>query len=348
MRRLPGQYNALMTRTRFALLFGTAFFVALPCFAQANFGGTSALTISANPAHPTPGSTVVLTAESPLLDLADSDIEWSVNGTSAGSGRSISVTLGSLGKETNVSVSVSGASGSDSTEVSLVPTSIDLLWEADSYVPPFYLGRAMPGSGSTIRLLAIPHFILPDGSEAPLSNIDFTWKVNGAVLEAQSGVGESSATVPAAILYGSDSVTVDAQTTGGTLNGEASISIRTQDPELVLYDDSPLFGIMYHRALSSSSGAGEAETSFAGVPYFAEAVSPNDPRLTYSWNVNGSPVVADPQDQSEITISAQSQGTAQISLSLSNSSDPFFSADGSWQVAFSASAVGAGGNVFHQ
>ena len=144
-----------MSRRLIALLSGGILFIALPAFAQINSTGTSALTISANPTYPGPDSTVTLTAESPLLDLADSTIQWSVDGKSAGTGQSIQVPLGGLGQETDVAVSVSGDSGSDSASLSLIPASLDLLWEANSYVPPFYQGRALPGSGSTIRVMAL-------------------------------------------------------------------------------------------------------------------------------------------------------------------------------------------------
>lgn len=324
-----------MLRTVIALLFGGLLFAALPVFAQVNFGGTSALTVQTSPAHPTPGATVQLTAESPLLDLADSDVEWTVNGTPAGSGESINIKLGALGTQTVVSVSVSGTSGSDSAQLSIVPTSIDLLWEADSYTPPFYQGRALPTSGSMIRVLAIPHFIAAGGAIPP-SNIDFTWKLNNAVDKAQSGVGESSAVFPAGVLYSTDQITVDAQTPDGSISGEATLSLRTQSPDLVLYEDSPLFGVMYHQALGGATAANESETSFAAVPYFADAISANDPSLSYAWSVNGSSVAADSQDPSEITINAQSSGIAQVGLTLSKPSDPFFSAQGSWAVSFSS------------
>lgn len=334
-----------MSRTLIALLFGGILFSALPAFAQLNLTGTSALTISANPTYPGPNSVVQLTAESPLLDLQESDVEWSVNGVSAGSGQSIKLMLGSFGKETDVSVSVSGPSGNDETSITLVPTSIDLLWEADSYVPPFYKGRAMPGSGSMIRVLAIPHFVNANGTGMPSSDINFTWKVNGAVDEAQSGVGESSAIFPAAILYGSDVIDVVAQASDGSLSGEASVTVPTQAPQLVLYEDSPLFGVMYHEAVSQSSTASESETSFAAVPYFADATSANDPSLAYQWTVNGSSVAADPQDPSEITIDAPSAGVANVALSISKPSDPFFSASGAWQISFSGPSAGSD-NVF--
>ena len=335
-----------MTRTLIALLFGGLIFAALPAYAQFDTS-EGALSISPNPQYPLPNSTVQLTAESPLLDLANSDIEWTVNGAAAGSGQSIKLTVGAPGSATNVSVSVSGQSGDDSAQLTLIPTSIDLLWEADSYTPPFYRGRAVPTSGSTIRLFAVPHFVASDGTVIASSGIDFTWKVNGGVDEAQSGIGESSALFPAAILYGTDVIEVDAQTPDGSLAGSASITIQTQAPQLVLYEDNPLFGLMYHQALGSSQNAPESETSFAAVPYFAEAASPNDASLAYQWSVNGSPVSTDPSDPSEITISASSSGEAQIQLSVSKPSDPFFSASGSWLVGFGESAQNASSNPFN-
>lgn len=335
-----------MARAAFALVVGAVLLIAFPAFAQVNFGGTTALTISANPEYPGPNSIVTLTAESPLLDLEDSDIEWSVNGNSAGSGQSIKVPLGGLGQETDVSVSVSGESGNDSATLSLVPTSVDLLWEADSYVPPFYRGRAQAGSGSSIRVMAIPHFVNTDGTTVPSSEINFTWKLNGAIDETQSGLGESSAIFPAATLYDSDVIDVTAQAQGASLAGESSVTIRTLPPDLVLYEDNPLFGVTYYDALPQSSTASESDTSFAAVPYFANAASANDPSLAYAWTVNGSPVAAAPQDPSEITIDAESAGVASIGLSISNPSDPFFSVSGSWQVAFTESAEASSTDVF--
>ncbi len=192
--------------------------------------------------------------------------------------------------------------------------------------------------------MALPHFANADGTAVPVSNITFTWKLNGAVLSAQSGLGESSATFPAAILYDSDTIDVVARAAGSGLAAESSIIIRTGSPELVLYEDNPLFGIMYHQALPRSSTAAESETSFAAVPYFAHATSANDPSLAYEWSVNDSPVSADAKDPSEITINAQSAGIAVIGLSITSAVDPFLSASGLWQVAFTEALNG--GDVF--
>ena len=328
-------------------LFAVTLLVASPVFAQfdsQNDGG--ALTISVDPAYPGPGQRVTLTAQSPLFDLSASDIEWTVNGSPAGSGTSITTVLKAAGSVSTVGVSVSGPSGSDSTEVSIAPTSMDLLFEASTYVPPLYLGRALPSSGSAIRVLAVPHFIRPDGSSIPSSDIIFTWKNNGATLASLSGIGENSAVIPAAILFGSDAITVDARSFDGSLSGEASLSVRTQDPQLLLYEVSPLFGVMYHRAMGQIGTASESESSFAAIPYLANARGPNDSRLAYDWSVNGASIAADAQNPNEVTIAAQGPETAQIDLSISNPSDPFVSASGEWNISFAQSGSSAS-DAFH-
>ena len=53
----------------------------------------------------------------------------------------------------------------------------------------------------------------------------------------------------------------------------------TNDPVLALYEDNPLFGVMYGSAIPGTSSANESETSFAAVPYFANASSANSSSL---------------------------------------------------------------------
>lgn len=329
-----------------AALLGLTF-AALPAFAQLDYG-SGALMIAMTPAYPSPNATVHLTAQSPILDLSHSSIAWSVNGAPAGSGLSIDVPAGAAGSHTAVSVSVSGASGSGSAQIDLTPAPIDLLWEADSYTPPFYEGRALPTSGSKIRVLAIPHVTHADGSPVPASALDFTWKVNGAILLAQSGIGANFITIPAAILYGSDTIIVDVRAADGSQGGEASAVVRTGNPQLLLYINSPLFGIMYHRALGESGNAGDSEIAFTAIPYFINSASPRSAALAYTWSIDGTGATTDPNDPNEFTVRARAPGSAQIGLSVAKPNDPFVSADGSWTVSFGGSGANGGTNdVFH-
>jgi len=229
------------------------------------------------------------------------------------------------------------------------PSPVDLLYDADSYVPPFYRGRALPSAGTTLRLQAIARFGVPD------KEIIYTWRRNGAVESAVSGAGRSSIALPAPTLFGADVLSVDAQAADGSAYGSASITISSVDPQALLYQDHPLFGIEYYNALIDQNSIPDLEMTFAAVPYFAQASDPNDPRLAYAWSVNGAPVAAT-SSGSEITINAgNSSGLAAISLILTSPSNFFLRGQGSWDVLFSRRGIGtpsapgsaSSGGIFH-
>jgi hypothetical protein len=224
----------------------------------------------------------------------------------------------------------------------ILPSPIDLLIDSDSYVPPYYLGRALPSPGSHIRLVAIPYFKDSNGSKLSSSDIDFTWKQNGRVLGSLSGIGKSSITVPAAILYGTSNIEVDVQSVDGTSYGTALAVLPSIESTLVLYEDDPLLGITYYRALPASVIIPETEMTFAAIPYFAAVQGSNDSRLVYAWTVNGSTIKTDMTNLSEITINAKnSTGMASIGLSLTQSNNIFMSPAGSWSVMIGSSAANA-------
>jgi hypothetical protein len=217
-----------------------------------------------------------------------------------------------------------------------------LLVDSDSYVPPFYRGRALPSAGTTIRLQAIPYFKNANGSLVPASNIVFTWKQDDRVVGTVSGLGRSSVVLPAALLYGTTDIEVDAHSADDTSFGTATVNLPSVVPPLTLYQDNPLLGITYYRAIGDSTAINDTEMTFAVVPYFAQAQSPNDPQLSYAWTVNGSSISPDPTDPSEITLNAKdSAGTAAIGLSLSQSNNIFMSSTNSWNIILGTAASNA-------
>ena len=218
---------------------------------------------------------------------------------------------------------------------------VDLLMDSDSYVPPFYQGRALPSAGAHIRLQAIPNFKRADGSLIPSSSIVFTWRQDDRVVGTESGLGKSSIVLPAEILYGTSNIEVDARAEDGSRYGSALLSVPSQEPQLVLYEDSPLLGLMFYRALGVSTNIPESEMTFAVVPYFAHITGPDDARLAYQWSVNGSPVAPAPSNPSELTLSAKgSDGSASLALSVTQTDDIFLSPTGSWSVHLGSSGIG--------
>ena len=322
---------------------------ATAAHAQLGFGET--LTLSVMPRNPATGETVQVKAESLLLDLEAGELTWYVNGARNAPGAGVletQVTVGALGSATNVrAVFLQGGIEVSSAEVTIRPTEIDLLWEADSYTPPFFAGRALPSAGTSLRMEALTRFRRADGTLIPPKDITFTWRRNGYVIADASGRGKYRATLASPPLFGTDIISVEARSTDGSLSGEASARIPSIEPILALYENHPLFGVLYHRALGAQNTFPEVEKSFAAVPYFADAGSPADTALIWEWSVEKNAIGNDPSRPNEITVNAEgSTGIANIDLALSHVVNLFMSATGSWGITLLADSPGTPGNPF--
>lgn len=337
-------------RRRF-LIFAALLALA-PAAAAAQYGvpgSDGALSISMSPQYPGPQQTVTLTLSSALYDVESSAIVWRANGSVIAQGpgvKSVQIQTGAVGDDTRVSADLSAPSGSANAEFTITPTAVDLLWESTSYTPPFYRGRALPAAGAPITLVAIPHF----GSKhavAPSSAV-YTWRQDGRVLASLSGRGRSSATFSGPSLYGSTIITVDVAAPDGSVSGEASVRIADQSSPLVLYEDHPLYGILFNRALGSGSNISSTESSFAAIPFFAPVKSPLERGLSYTWKVNDTAVAPSETHPNEITINAAaSTGIANVALELDDASNYFYSAQSAWDLSFGPHAGATANDPFH-
>lgn len=318
-------------------------FIASPVFAQqldiSSFGGN--LSISLSPQYPSPGQPVHLTANGGGLDLENSAIVWRVGGKVIAQGTGVTsadMIAGPLGSEANIEADVAMPDGTAlNAQAVVAPTEIDILVGSDSYVPPLYLGRALPSAGTNLILQAISYFKRTDGTLIPDADIAYTWKRNNEVIASVSVRGKSTAIITAPHLFASDTITVDAVSTDATRTGEASVLVPTVSPVLDLYEDHPLYGVLYHQALRATSFIPEAEMTFTGVPYFAQAHSATDPALAYAWHVNNEAVSSSVSTPNEITINAQnSSGQADIALEVTHATNFYLDAKGEWNVLLSS------------
>ena len=307
------------------------------------------LTLELSPLYPRPGETVRVTARSTLVDLSGATLEWLENGKKVAGGVGVTFVdakAGALGTETTVTAIVFENGIEVRRESARIhPIELELLWESDSYVPPFFRGRALPSAGTMLSLEAIPRFKRAGGSFVPDGDITFTWRRNGYVVQKVSGRGASRVRLESPSLFGVDTITAEARTSDGLFESAASVRIRSVEPQLVLYEKHPLFGVMYHNAIPPRSFRPEVEVSFTAVPYFAEALTDTDGRLTYEWKVNGNSIGNDLERPNSITINARgSSGLALIELALSHATNLFLNSFGSWTVTLNADE--RGGNLF--
>ena len=71
------------------------------------------------------------------------------------------------------------------------PTSVDVLWSAYSYTPPFYKGKALAPSRGSVVLVALPQLVTRNGSPIEPKNIIYTWSRRGVILGKSSGLGKN-------------------------------------------------------------------------------------------------------------------------------------------------------------
>ena len=144
-----------MRKAGASLLVLSAMLFAAPAYAQFDLlEGAPALTLSMSPAHPSAGDGVKLEVRSTTLDLAQDSLAWSAGGKTIAQGVGVTsayLTMGDESSVTTVTITVSDANGViASTNVTITPSHVDLLFESDSYAPPFYRGRTLASAGSSL------------------------------------------------------------------------------------------------------------------------------------------------------------------------------------------------------
>lgn len=309
------------------------------------------LTLRTAPQRPSPGDTVRFTVQSALFDLPTSNISWYVNDELVLEGVGVSgvdVIAGPLGSETLVRVEVRKEGAAATASGAIRPTEVDLLWEGVTYVPPFYQGRALPSAGSNIRLFAVPRFQVPGTNSFVSPNeLFYTWRKNNKIIQSASGKGWHSVVMEGPVLFGSDTISVEVRTADNMLVGGASTRITSVEPSLVLYEEHPIQGTLYHKAIQGDATLPEVEATFSAVPYFAPAQNPNSSLLLYNWRVNNVPVKNNPSQPGTITLNATgSSGRALLELTLTHATNFFLRVAKSWSMQLSNSGGSSASDPF--
>jgi hypothetical protein len=223
------------------------------------------------------------------------------------------------------------------------PLEVDLLLDTDSYTPPFYRGRALPSAGTTLHMQAIARVRDAHGLYRELPGLLYTWRQDGRVVGSASGINHATAALQAPGLYAVSTIEVSIESSDHSYAGSASITIPSNDPFVLLYENNPLLGVAYYHALGGQIAIGHTEATFTAVPYFAVVNSANDTRLNYRWTVNGSSVTASASDPSEITLNAKnSSGLASMELTISHAQNIFMDTRGSWNISLGQQSDGFG------
>lgn len=267
---------------------------------------------------------------SPITEeLRNSTIAWYRDGKLFLQGIGLltaTTSAGALGTKTEISVLIDGVDlGISAT---LLPTDISLLWSANSYVPPFYKGRALPGAGSTLHVEAFP-VLVENGRAIPARDLVFNWSVNGTPRPSLSGNGRARVTVPPT-LAGIRTLRVVASTKDGVLRAEKTISLPVVEPQPRLYREHPLFGTLFHHALPEQIVVADTDLELVLVPFFSQTT--NARSLSYDWLINNSPAHISEALPNYVHLSSKGAGSAILTLTLTNSAQILEEAQRKWTV----------------
>jgi hypothetical protein len=230
-----------------------------------------------------PNTLSSLTVESPSLELSSALIVWNLDGAeiARGIGKSTtSLTLSDTHKHT-LSVTVAEAQGVTRTETfPLRASRIVLAWEADTFVPFRYKGRALPSQGSSVRIEALQ----TDGSVS-VDTTRYNWKVNGKLLTSQSGIGKYTLQYAMPLFEKTSTVTLVADSITGERVGTASVSLYTVPPTILIYERKPLVGIWLNKNISKLDPR-TTSADIIALPFYLSAKTYADTVLTYSWRLS--------------------------------------------------------------
>lgn len=306
------------------------------------------LTLTVTPENPGPNAPASAHIESYALDLDRSTVTWYINGKQFAKGAGladISFSVGAANSRTTIQVeAVDSAGVIGQAQMSVTPAEMNIIWESDAYVPPFYKGKRLAGASSNIRAQAMTQFAR-GGTPIEDKDIIFKWSRNGSPLASISGRGKSSVSFTGPSLFGTDTITVVAQTVDGTLTSRTSIQIESLDPFVFLYEFHPLFGILLHQPLQGPQETQESEKDFTALPFFAKVTSPRSEAITYQWSLDGTSIPNNPQSPQNFKIRTDNySGPTSISVSLSSNTDLTLSTTGTWEMYFGSRGSGSSGS----
>ncbi len=275
--------------------------------------------VLSTPELPGPNETVHVQVQGVGNFLGDATINWQQNGSTVKSGvgeRTYTFTTGSLGSVTRITITIdSSTQGIITRELTFIPSLVNLVWEANTSVPPLYRGKALYSIGSEVRVIAFPQ-IISNGATISSNNLTFNWELNGDPVPAQSGKGRNTLTFAGDQFKEGESVAVDVFL-GSVQVGQGVVYIPAVDPQIRLYPRDPLRGVLWSEALPSSISLGAKEIAVQAVPYFFANESFGNGSLAYAWTLNNRTTTGPDAARGILTLRQSGEGTGEARLGVS-------------------------------
>jgi hypothetical protein len=300
------------------------------------------LNVEVSPANPGPHQQVNFTLTSYSTNLNQDEVGWYVNNTLEKKGAGItsfSMTTGALGNKTTVEVVVATNTGNLVTkDIVLVPAEVDILWDSNSAVPPFYKGKALYPDQGTVTLTAMPNMMAADGTRLKPSDLVYTWKQDGQILGDGPVFGSNTISLSGSVLLESFAISVEVSTPDNSVVADGQLRLNPIGPGIIMYQNDPLYGILFNEALPAQTNLASNEIQVSAFPYFYSTDDVNSGNINYAWTMNGSAVSNTSGGTITLRNTNSTGGSSALGVTVANSVRAFQSASRSILINFSKAA----------
>ncbi len=275
-----------------------------------------------SPENPGPNQLEVIQIQGVGQFLGNSTITWEENGTpitASDNKEFFSFTTGGVGQVTDIHVSInSPTQGFITHDIVFNPSVINLVWEADTYTPLLYAGKALYSAGSNLKVVAFPT-VLIGGGLASANQLSFQWYRADTLDSAASGLGKNVYSFQGDQLQAEEDIAVDVYS-GTTKVGRGEVTIPVSSPQILVYVQDPLRGELLGTALEGQAQLPQTETTLKAEPYFFASSGVQHSTLQYNWTLDSQDTSGPQSAEGLLTLrqTGSGGGSADLGISVQN------------------------------
>jgi len=298
--------------------------------------------VKVTPEYPGPNEDVTIDIVSYQTDLQRAKITWESGGKVLSSGFGVvkqSIRTKNVGEKISLAITIRTYEGLYITKsVSVLPLDLEMQWEASTYTPPFYRGKALPSPRSEIKVVALPNFTDANKKRVSDKDLVYVWRAqNGTILNQGYGKNFAYTLAPDGVGF-ERPVDVEVSSLNNALRAKKRFFITSFSPMIQLYEDNPLLGIVYDQTLKQEVVLLNDEIAVRGEPFFFSRAQKDTGKLTYQWAQNGKRVGNETESgiifRQEVDQESEADNSSRIDLSIKNLENVFEGAARSFVVRF--------------
>lgn len=328
-----------------SIIFSFLLFVAITNAQGLPAASNTNVTFKISNENPQPGQQITITAQSFSVNLDASTNTWTLNGSVYQKGigvKAIEVKAPELGKKMAIHFSAITSEGKEvKADLSIGSGSIDMIIENGGYIPPFFSGKMPLSYQNVYRVSAFPHLANSSGKEYDPKTLIYQWTKDTKAVSDQSGYGKQTFSWQDDMVPSQRTIKVRVSSRDGAAQAQTSIYLKAQSPAITFYNNDPLYGPMYNKAIGEKISIGNSrELSVLAVPYGFNMSSVA--KFAFTWLVNSIEQSDLSTSQSIVLRAPQNTGgSSEIRLQIRNNNQILQGATNGFTASFSSKDIGA-------